>query len=144
MDAIRENVSYLQGLVEGLEIDTASKEGKVISGVVDALGDIADAIELIDFKQAELENYVDTVDEQLLEVEENVFGSEFNDDSVEVVCPQCSETVYFDAGILDSEDNVEITCPTCESVVFVNDQEYANETMEPSETREVESKIPDA
>jgi len=121
VDALKENVAYLQGLVEGLDIDTASKEGRIIRDIVDALGDVADAVDQLNSRQSELENYLDSIDGELLELEDSLYG---NGDYVEVECPECEEVVCFDAGILDDEDLVEVTCPNCDTVVFVNDGEY--------------------
>jgi len=121
VDALKENVAYLQGLVEGLDIDSASKEGRIIRDIVDALGDVADAVDQLNSRQSELENYLDSIDGELLELEDSLHGS---GDYVEVECPECDEIVYFDADILDEEDLIEVTCPNCDTVVFVNDGEY--------------------
>ena len=38
---IAEKVSYIKGLVEGLKVDEATAEGKIIAAIIDVLGDIA-------------------------------------------------------------------------------------------------------
>ena len=38
---ISEKVAYLKGLAEGLNLDTDSKEGKLIAAIIDVLDDIA-------------------------------------------------------------------------------------------------------
>ena len=121
METLRENVAYLQGLMEGIEFESDSKEGKIIRDIVDVLGNVADAVKQLDMRQSELEGYLNSIDEELLELEDIVYG---NDDFIEVECPECHELVCFDADILEDEDLIEVTCPNCDSVVFVNDAEY--------------------
>ena len=51
---IAEKVSYIKGLTEGMKIDTATNEGKVLAAILDVLGDIALNIEDIDSDLADL------------------------------------------------------------------------------------------
>ena len=37
MKTIRENVSYLQGLVEGVNLNATTNEGRVIKGIIDTI-----------------------------------------------------------------------------------------------------------
>ena len=39
---ISEKVAYLKGLAEGLNLDTESKEGKLIAAIIDVLDDMAE------------------------------------------------------------------------------------------------------
>lgn len=39
--SMMESVSYLKGLAEGLGIDDSTKEGKLLSAIVDVLDDMA-------------------------------------------------------------------------------------------------------
>ena len=71
---ITEKVAYLKGLMEGLELDASSKEGKVLKAVVDVLDDMALSVTDIEDDLAELSDQVDEIDEDLSEVEDEVFG----------------------------------------------------------------------
>jgi len=72
------------------------------------------------------------VDQDLSSLEDRIYGKEENlgtdSDYEEVECPNCGETVCFDADVLDDEDIVEIVCPNCDEVVFIND-----DTLQPME-----------
>ena len=122
---ITEKVAYLKGLAEGLALDTEkSKEGKLISAIIDILDDIALEMEDIKDEQAELSDGLDAVSEDLEDVEDIIYDDdddEYDDecdcdedeDSEEcyaTTCPNCEETVYFDETIL--EDG-EVICPNC-------------------------------
>lgn len=118
MNSIKSRVSYLRGLMDGLKIDTEDKEGKVIKEIVEVLDEIADEIDELKDSQRDMEEYVDNLDENLAYIEEELFDDDdddYNDDEidgfVEVACPDCGETLYIDAGILDEKES--IICPNC-------------------------------
>lgn len=121
---ITEKVAYLKGLTEGLALDTETKEGKIISAMIDILDDMA--LELQDHQDqlTELSDGLDAVSDDLEDVEDIVYDEdeadyddededEEEDDSEDcyaTTCPTCEETIYFDESIL--EDG-EVICPNC-------------------------------
>ncbi len=121
---ITEKVAYLKGLTEGLALDTETKEGKIISAMIDILDDMA--LELQDHQDqlTELSDGLDAVSDDLEDVEDIVYDvdeadyddedeDEEEDDSEDcyaTTCPTCEETIYFDESIL--EDG-EVICPNC-------------------------------
>lgn len=135
MNNLKERVSYLQGLADGMDISSESKEGRLLNEIIDVLGQFADEIEDLETAQMELEDYMEDIDEDLNDLEEEVFesiedeyhtcgcGDEDDEEYIDVECPSCNEVVCFDADILDSDDLIEVTCPNCDEVVFVNDEE---------------------
>ena len=38
---LKEKVAYIKGMMEGMEFDTATKEGKLLAAIIDVLDDIA-------------------------------------------------------------------------------------------------------
>ena len=120
---IKEKIAYLQGLTKGLEVDTDSREGRVMAGIIDVLEDMAQSI-------YNLEEYVETIDGDLFDLEEDIYEDVADTDTeedyeefIEVECPKCHENVYFESDIMEDEDVIEVTCPSCDEVVFVNDGE---------------------
>ena len=131
MKNIREKISYLQGLAQGLDIQESTKEGKVFSGIIEILGEMAGQLEDIEDAQSDLEEYVETIDEDLYELEDEFFDEEIDEDEmVEVECPNCKEIVCFESDIVDDEDLIEVTCPNCDEVVYVNDQELLTNAID--------------
>ena len=80
MAKIKERVAYLQGLSQGLNIHLHSAEGKLLINIIDVLDDMADAINNIQMEQADLETYVESMDEDLTDLEEEVYDSAGDDD----------------------------------------------------------------
>lgn len=122
---ICENAAYLKGLFDGYEIDKNTKEGKVISMLLDLVSDMADKIAALEADNKELHEYVEELDCDLGAVEEDLYFDEdendyddLNDDEdyegedgeyYEIECPSCGEVVCFD----DSLDPDELLCPAC-------------------------------
>ncbi|NMA86537.1 MAG: hypothetical protein GX968_04335 [Tissierellia bacterium] len=79
MDYLYQKVAYLKGLAEGLGIEEESKEGKLLLHIIDTLEDFADVISEIAEEQEELEEYVNYIDEDLTDVEEDLYGLDDED-----------------------------------------------------------------
>lgn len=130
MQNIQAKVSYLQGLVTGLDINTSSKEGKILNEMVQLLGDVSQELEELRANQSELESYLETIDEDLYDLEGEFYGEQdafFTEDNmVEVQCPQCNDIVCFEADLLEDDDLIEVTCPQCDMVVFSTGEQDFN------------------
>lgn len=123
MSNVKERVAYLHGLTKGLNVDDRTPEGKAILNIIDVLEDIADDVRHVHAQQQELETYVETLDEDLNDLEEDFyeeFDSYADDDFVEIQCPSCHEEVSFESELLADKDDIEVTCPHCGSVVYDN------------------------
>lgn len=115
--SMNESVAYLKGLAEGLDIDTATKEGKLLTAMIDVLDEMAASITDVEEVCDELDELVDTIDEDLGSLEEDFYGADddeddddFDGDLYEVTCPSCGDTLYLDEGTLLEGD---MDCPNC-------------------------------
>ncbi|MBE6972636.1 MAG: hypothetical protein E7440_01990 [Ruminococcaceae bacterium] len=114
---ISEKVAYLKGLAEGLDLDVEkSKEGKLISVMIGILEEIAMSIEDLEENDLDLGEEIDALSDDLADVEEIVFGEDFDEDEdeedyFEVECPNCEEPLIIDDEVL--AEGV-IQCPNCE------------------------------
>ena len=116
---ISEKVAYLKGLAEGLNLDTEkSKEGKLISVMIDILEEVGLSIEDLEENALALGEEIDVLSDDLADVESVVFDEDendeedYDDDWFEVECPTCEEPL-----IIDDEALAEgfIQCPNCQS-----------------------------
>lgn len=120
--SVGKRVAYIKGLAKGLDIDTSTKEGKLLNEIIDVLEDMALEIE-------EIQEDITTLDDELcqvsddLELLEDVFYEDFEDDDMdhidsgddepvfyEVVCPSCDNEITIDEDVLDLGS---IDCPNC-------------------------------
>ena len=104
-----EKVSYLKGLMEGLQIDDSTTEGKVIALMADILQEMALTFEDVQDQIDEVVEVVDAIDEDLGAVEEDIYGDECDCDDDECYDDCCDD----DCGCCDDEDLYEVNCPTC-------------------------------
>ena len=76
---ISEKAAYLKGLMDGLKLDTDKAEGKMISAIVELLGDVTkkltdveDTTIAISDELDEIEEDLDAIEDYILEVEEDL------------------------------------------------------------------------
>ncbi len=123
MGDLRERVSYLEGLAEGLNVSQDSTEGKVLTGVLNVLEAMVEEINDVKEEQERFGEYLEVVDEDLANLEDDYYFNAADDDFIEVHCPRCGETVLFEKSLTNDDMDVEITCPNCGEVVYSNGDE---------------------
>jgi len=142
---VTERVAYLKGLAEGMELDASSKEGKILTAIIDVLEDMAYEISDLGDELSELEEQVDMVDEDLDTLEELFYEDDEDecddcdcdcdcccdddeDELYEVVCPSCGDVIYLDVDMLEEGA---IDCPNCgENLEFDFEEEEEEEEDE--------------
>ena len=144
---ISEKAAYLKGLMDGLNLDTEKAEGKMISAIVELLGDVtkrlADVEETtiaISDELDEIEEDLDAIEDFILDEEDEEYEDDFEEDEdfddedyeegfeygdedttiYEVECG-CGNIINFDEQTLEQGS---IICPNCgENLEFVVDEE---------------------
>ena len=118
---ITEKVAYLKGLIEGMEIDEATKEGKILKAIMDVLSDVALSVEDLEATVQEMGEQVDTIDEDLDALETDYYedGDDCDcyddcdccdDEFYDITCPNCNEEFSEDEDtLLDGG----VDCPLC-------------------------------
>jgi DNA-directed RNA polymerase subunit RPC12/RpoP len=115
---LKEKVAYLKGLAEGMQINDASNEGKLLKAIIDVLDDIALEVDDIREVQEQLNEQVDNIDEDLAEVERIIFDDE-EDYPALVECPYCHKEFEVDEDLIDDEGDT-IECPHCHKKVDID------------------------
>lgn len=124
MRDISERVSYLQGLSEGLSIKENSPQGKIITGILKVLDDIAEEIDGINEQLSVYKDYVDSIDQDLMDLEDMMGIHDDDGDYVSLVCKNCGEKVMVDSDFFDDENGIEFICPKCNEVIYINDAAF--------------------
>lgn len=134
MSYVKEKVSYLRGLCDGLDINDEVQQ-KMYAAIIDTLDAMADTLDENEATIAELDECVSDIYDALDEFDEELYGDleddeededdedDFDeDDFIEVQCPHCGDTIYFDQEMLSSRE--ELICPSCnEKVIPAVDEE---------------------
>ena len=146
---ISEKSAYLKGLMDGLNLDTETAEGKMISAIVDLLGDVTkkltdveDTTIAISDELDEIEEDLDAIEDFIMDEEDDDYyddddddyfddedddyddeGFDFGDEDTtiyEVECA-CGEIINFDEETLEAGS---IVCPNCgENLEFSLDED---------------------
>ncbi len=129
---VTENAAYLKGYAEGLGIDEATKEGKVLVKLLDLVSEMAERISALEDENDELYAYIEEMGEDIIAIEDDIYGedeAEYDDlddllaeddeygceeiEYYEVECPSCGEKICFTEDVeLD-----ELRCPACGELV---------------------------
>lgn len=115
---LSEKAAYIRGLAEGMELDTASKEGKILKSIIDFLEDAAMSVEDLETVCDDIQGQVDEIDEDLGTLEEDFYGDEDDD-----CCCGCDD----DDDDCDCDDlTYQVTCPACHKDIVI-DEDIINE-----------------
>lgn len=106
----RETLGYLKGIIDGMDIDETTKEGKVLLAIVDVLDNIVMDIEDMTEGLEVLGEHIDLIDEDLEAVEDYLEDEDYDDFDDCDCCDCCDDEEY------------EIECPSCQEI-FVVDEE---------------------
>lgn len=114
MSELTNRASYLQGLAEGLKLDTDKTEGKLIGELLDLVSDMAKELESLDDEQAFVADKLDEMEDVIDVIGENVFGDDADDDDVyTIVCDNCGAEIDFTGDDLDDIASGDFVCPEC-------------------------------
>ncbi len=146
-DDLRERIAYVRGMAKGMNVDMGSKEGRLISSILDVLVDVADTVDEVTARQDDLEDYVTCMDEELsrseavdndedwIEIDDpdgvTLVEDDVDDDQdedleeeiiLEVECPYCHDDFRLDPEAFDGHHSIHLTCPHCREVFRVEDE----------------------
>ena len=139
---LSERIAYIRGLAEGLGLNADKDEVKVINAIIDLLEDMAYDVQDMEDIVDDVCAQVDEIDEDLCEVEEEVYGAydgcdcccdddddDFDDDDVyyEVTCGKCGNTITVDEDVLLEG---EIVCPDCGELLEFDFSELEDDECE--------------
>ena len=145
MSNINDRVAYLKGLAEGMKLTDETNEGKLLLKMLDAMQDMAEEITALRKDHDELDEYVESIDDDLADMEEYLYDEDDEDEGcsgccgcggdddeeetdeddddqlVEYTCPHCGNEVTFEIDGFDLEE--ENLCPACGKPLFPIDGE---------------------
>lgn len=159
---LTEKMSYLRGLIDGLEIDSSTKEGKALIQMSEVMSEMVLYVEDLQSQIDELTELCEILDEDLGAVEDDFYDEcgcdecdgdcdncdededwddeddefDFDDDDdelYEITCPTCGDTILLDEGMIEEGS---INCPNCDELL---EFDYDDLTIEDFEDKAEES-----
>ena len=149
---ITEKTAYLKGLLEGMEIDQSTKEGKLLAAIIDTLDDIAlsvadldDEVGAINDEMDMMEESLDAIDEALDDLEDALDAIDEDLDDMDEELEEIFEVLELEEDDdddddddyedededeeLEDEDLYQLICPTCEEEIIVDEDVLAKGGM---------------
>ena len=77
---ISEKAAYLKGLMDGLNLDTEKAEGKMISAIVELLGDVTKRLADVEETTIAISDELDEIEEDLDAIEDYILDEDEDDD----------------------------------------------------------------
>ncbi len=130
---ISEKSAYLKGLMDGLKLDTDTNEGKMISAIVDLLGDVTHRLADVEETTIAISDELDEIEEDLDAIEDFIMDEddddyddedEYEDDFDDEDDAEDEDDEYGDEGFdFGDEDSTiyEVKCPCGNVITFDED-----------------------
>ena len=125
---INEKAAYLKGLMDGLNLDTDSAEGKMISAIVELLGDVTKKLTDVEDTAIAISDELDEIEEDLDAIEDYILDEEDEDydDEDDYDYDEDEDEDYEEGFDFGDEDSIiyEVKC-ACGNVI-----DFDEETLE--------------
>jgi len=145
---ITEKSAYIKGLAEGLGLDAAKPETKVINALLDLVSDLSAKVAELEKETETLNDYIEEIDEDLSFVEDLLYDDEDDEDEEDddedgdFLCDlDCTHCLHADDCAYDDDEDEEddeedgddeegfrcLMCPSCSEKI------YFDESIDPSD-----------
>ena len=134
MSSLTDRTAYLRGLAEGMNLAKDKNENKLLLEMLAVLDEMAQKVNELENDLGELDEYVESIDGDLNDMEEVLFGDEDDDDyfddddedddgiefdendELSFDCPHCSNPMKLKASDIDFDQSP--VCPKCKKPFF--------------------------
>ncbi len=129
---LSEKSAYLKGLMDGLNLNKESAEGKMIAGIVDLLQDMTGTISDLEENAIAVSDELDEIEDDLDAIEEFLMDEDddFEDDD-EDEDEDDYDFVDDDDEDFDYDEEViyDVTCPTCGEELHLDEETILKESI---------------
>ena len=135
MSKLTDRISYLKGMAAGMKLNMDKDTNKLLMEVMTVMGEMAEEMAAMTEAHNDLNEYVESIDDDLAELEETLFGEEEmdgeevdidgedddedefgEDDLIVYACPHCGHEIEFHASDVDFDEDY--LCPECHKPIF--------------------------
>ena len=139
MSKLTDRISYLKGMAAGMKLNMDKDSKKLMLEMLTVMGEIAEEMAAMAEKHNDLNEYVESIDDDLADLEETLFGEEEfpgeemededeigfdeedeeelgDDELISYACPHCGHEIEFHANDVDFDEDY--LCPECQKPIF--------------------------
>lgn len=154
MSKLTDKASYIKGVAAGMKLNMEKDSNKLLAELLELVSDMAEELEVMGEAHEELNEYVESIDDDLADLEETLFGDDDDechchdcdcdcedddcdccdceddedDELISYACPSCGHEIEFRASDVDFDEDY--LCPACNKPVFPEPEEDDEETEE--------------
>ena len=141
MSKLTDRISFLKGMAAGMKLNMDKDSNKLMLEMLTVMGEMAEEMAAMTEAHNDLNEYVESIDDDLADLEETLFGEEDgeideemaegeededdlgDDDLIVYACPHCGHEIEFSASDVDFDED--FLCPACDKPIFpeLNDEE---------------------
>ena len=134
MSKLTDRISFLKGMAAGMKLNMDKDANKLMLEMLTVMGEMAEEMAAMTEAHNDLNEYVESIDDDLAELEETLFGEEdgeemdedmadeededgiSEDDLILYACPHCGHELEFRASDVDFDEDY--LCPECQKPIF--------------------------
>ena len=133
MSKLTDRISFLKGMAAGMKLNMDKDANKLMLEMLTVMGEMAEEMAAMTEAYNDLNEYVESIDDDLADLEETLFGEEdgeideelaegeededdMADDLIVYACPHCGHEIEFSANDVDFDED--LLCPACEKPIF--------------------------
>ena len=135
MSKLTDRISFLKGMAAGMKLNMDKDSNKLMLEMLTVMGEMAEEMAAMAEKHNDLNEYVESIDDDLAELEETLFGEDEMEDEeggiaideeddadfdeadlIEYACPHCGHEIQFSASDVDFDEDY--LCPECRKPIF--------------------------
>ena len=115
MSKLTDRISYLKGMAAGMKLNMEKDANQLMMEMLGVMGEMAEEMAAMNEAHNDLNEYVESIDDDLANLEETLFGDE-EDDLITYACPHCGHELQFRASDVDFDEDY--LCPECHKPIF--------------------------
>ncbi len=135
MSKLTDRISYLKGMAAGMKLNMDKDANKLMLEMLTVMGEMAEEMAAMTEAHNDLNEYVESIDDDLANLEETLFGDGEEDeadldedeeddeedegeedDLIVYACPHCGHEIEFHASDVDFDEDY--LCPECRKPIF--------------------------
>ena len=118
MSKLTDRVSYLKGMAAGMKLNMEKDANKLMLEMLTLMGEMAEEMQAMAEAHSDLNDYVESIDDDLADLEETLFGDEEELHDEDCDCEECADDDEDDEDDEDGDDElISYACPFCEHVI---------------------------
>ena len=115
MSKLTDRITYLKGMAAGMKLNMDKDANKLLMEMLALMGEMAEEMAAMAEAHSDLNDYVESIDDDLADLEETLFGESAEEEDLEESDEEAGDEEEPDeeSYVVDDEDLILYACPHC-------------------------------